>query len=178
MGHSVVLETDRLILRPLTVADAPAVFVWGSDPQVNRYVAYPLYTDVEQTRVWLRTVEWARERDGYEFGFVRKEDGLLIGSGGVYRKKGKWWRRPWWALGYNLRRDCWGMGYAAEAARAMVDVAHQKRGARIFIAEHAVDNPASGRVMEKCGMVFDHYGQYSKLDGSATFSSKCYRLEL
>ena len=36
--HSVTLETDRLILRPLTVADAEAVFVWASDPIVNRYM--------------------------------------------------------------------------------------------------------------------------------------------
>ena len=178
MGHRVVLETERLILRPLTLADAPAVFVWGGDPEVNRYMAYPLERSMADAEAWLREVERADGRNDLDFGFVRKENGLLIGSGGVYRKKGTWWRRSWWTLGYNLRRDCWGRGYAAEAARAMVDFAHRKRGARIFLADHAVDNPASGRVLEKCGLVFDHNGQYSKLDDSATFPSKSYRLEL
>ena len=44
--HTVTLETDRLILRPLTVADADAVFVWARDPKVNRYLKYPLHADV------------------------------------------------------------------------------------------------------------------------------------
>ena len=119
-------------------------------------------------------MEKSGPKDGYDFGFVRREDGLLIGSGGVY---------PWsdgrtWTFGYNLRRDCWGQGYATEAARAMLAFAGETLGARVFVAEHAVDNPASGRVMAKCGLVFDHFGEYSKLDGSETFKAKSWRLEL
>ena len=172
--HHYTLETDRLILRPLTAADAPAVFVWGGDPEVNRYMSYPLERSVADAEAWLRTVEKSRPEDGYDFGFVRKEDGALIGSGGTYpRADGRTW-----TFGYNLRRDCWGRGYATEAARAILAFAQETLGARVFAAEHAVDNPASGRVMEKCGMVFDHFGEYSKLDGSATFPAKCYRLEL
>lgn len=169
--HNHIIETERLLLRPLTVADAEAVFVWVSDPEVNRYVAYPLYSDVEQTRAWLRSVETAEEGD-LDFGFVRRSDGLLIGSGGAYRNgDGSW------TVGYNLRRDCWGQGYATEATRAVIRFVHDHLGGRIFIADHAVENPASGRVMEKCGMVFDHLGEYAKLDGSVTFPAKFYRLE-
>ena len=178
MAHHITIETPRLLLRPLTVADAPAVFAWGSDPEVNRYMAYPLERSVADAEAWLRQVEQADGRSDYDFGFVRKADGLLIGSGGVYRRKKEFWRRAWWVLGYNLRRDCWGQGYATEAAQAMLDFARRKRGARIFIASHAVDNPASGRVMEKCGMKCVETGQYSKLDGSETFQAKTYRLDV
>ena len=178
MGHNITLETERLLLRPLTVADAPAVFAWGSDPEVNRYMAYPLERSVADAEAWLRQVEQADGRRDCDFGFVRKEDGLPIGAGGVYRKKGAWWRHPWWVLGYNLRRDCWGRGYATEAARAMLEFARKRRGARIFLASHAVDNPASGHVMEKCGMKAVGTGQYSKLDGSETFQTITYRLEV
>lgn len=170
--HQYTIETERLILRPLTVADADAVFVWAGDPEVNRFMSYPRHTDIEQTREWLRSVEEAPEGD-LEFGFVRKSDGLLIGSGGAYRRDD-----GSWTVGYNLRRDCWRQGYAAEATRAILDFAHEKFGAKVFVTDHAVDNPASGRVMEKCGMVFDHFGEYSKLDGSVTFPAKFYRLEL
>ena len=172
--HSITLETGRLILRPLTVADGSAVFVWNSDPVVNRYMSYSLYTDVEQTRQWLRSVEQEPE-GGYVFGFVRKSDGLLIGSGDVSPDS----REPdAWGFGYNLRRDCWGQGYATEAAHAMIAFAHKELGAKIFVACHAMDNPASGRVMEKCGLTFHHDGEYSKTDGSETFPAKFYRLEL
>ena len=172
--HGCTLETARLILRPLTAADAPAVFAWGGDPEVNRFMSYPLERSVADAEAWLRTVEERGPEGGYDFGFVRREDGALIGSGGVY---------PWsdgrtWTLGYNLRRDCWGKGYCTEAARAMLTFARERLGARAFAGEHAIGNPASGRVMEKCGLVFDHFGEYSKLDGSVTFPAKCYRLEL
>lgn len=170
--HNCTIETERLILRPLTVDDAEAVFVWNSDPEVNRYMSYPLYTDVEQTREWLRSVEEAPE-GSLDFGYVRKSDGLLIGTGGAYRRDD-----GVWTVGYNLRRDCWGRGFATEALRAIIDFAHEKFGAKVFVADHAADNPASGRVMEKCGMAFDHFGEYSKLDGSVTFPAKFYRLEM
>ena len=170
--HNITLETERLILRPLSVDDADAVFVWASDPKVNRYMIYPLHTGVEVTRQWLRSVEQGAEGD-YEFGFVRRSDGLLIGTGGVYDNGDGTWE-----LVYNLRHDCWGRGYAAEAVKAMIAFAHDALGAKVFTAFHAVDNPASGRVMEKCGLVYQHEGEYSKVDGSETFRTKFYRLEL
>ena len=77
--HSYVIETERLLPRPLTTADAEAEFVWLSDPEVNRFMPYNLYTSVEQAVTWLRSVEECE--DEYHFGFVRKADGLLIGAG-------------------------------------------------------------------------------------------------
>ncbi|MFR8914984.1 MAG: GNAT family N-acetyltransferase, partial [Oscillospiraceae bacterium] len=97
------IETERLILRPIGVEDAPAVFVWASDPEVNRYMSYPLHRDLSETEAWIASI---RPED-LEFGFYRKEDGLLIGTGGV-GKGGDGLHH----LGYNLRRDVWGMGYA------------------------------------------------------------------
>ena len=174
--HNITLETGRLILRPLTVNDADAVFAWASDPKVNRYMSYPLHTDMEMTRQWLRDVEQDSEvqaaKENYTFGFVRKSDSLLIGSGGIRRQED-----DTWDFGYNLRRDCWGRGYTTEAVKAIIDFA-RRRGAKVFAAHHAVDNPASGQVMEKCGLTFRHYGEYSKFDGSETFRAKFYRLEL
>ena len=85
--HTHILETERLILRPLTVADAEAEFVWLSDPEVNRFMPYNLYTSVEQAREWLRTVEQCQNE--YHFGFVRKEDGVLVGAGSIGPKDGR-----------------------------------------------------------------------------------------
>ncbi len=169
----VTLETPRLLLRPLSVADAEAVFVWCSDPAVNRFMPYPLYRDVEQVRAWLSTAE--QTETSLPFGFVRKADGLLIGSGDISLDA----REPGaWGFGYNLRRDCWNQGYATEATRAMIAYVHAYRGARVIVANHAAANPASGRVMEKCGLHYDHDGQYSKLDGSEVFPAKFYRMDL
>ena len=73
------IETQRLILKPITLEDAPAAFVWASDPAVNRYMPYPLHQSIEDTRMWIATLT----PDMLEFGFYRKNDGFLIGTGGV-----------------------------------------------------------------------------------------------
>ena len=111
----------------------------------------------------------------WEFAFVRKSDGLLMGSGGV--SPGETPGDPW-EVGYNLRRDCWGRGYATEAARAMIGFAFRTFGVRDFSANHATGNPASGHVMRRCGMVFDHEGEYARFDGSEVFPADFYRLHL
>ena len=111
---------------------------------------YALYTSAEQAREWLESLAESDDPT-LEFGFVRKSDGLLIGSGGIGPNE-----EGVWEVGYNLRRDCWGQGYASEAAREMIRFAHDSLGAREFGGNCAAANPASGRVLEKCGMRFDH----------------------
>ena len=93
--HQFVLDTPRLMLRPLVQDDAEAAFVWCSDPEVNRYMPYTLYTRVEDVCRWLASVEKAECE--YNFGFVRKSDGLLIGSGGI----GPDGDTGCWEFGYN-----------------------------------------------------------------------------
>ena len=171
--HRFVLETERLTLRCPTPDDAEDAFVWLSDPEVNRYMPYNLYESVEQVRAWLQTVA---DDDGmkFHFAFVRKSDGRVIGSGDVSPNEAG----DVWETGYNLRRDCWNQGYTTEALRAMLRFAHDVFGVHEFGATHAIANPASGRVMEHCGMRFDHFNEYGRFDGSETFPAKYYRLHM
>ena len=113
MMHDIHIKTERLLLRPLHVADAEEVFQWVSDERVTKYMNYTTYTDVEQVREWLASVEKDVSED-YNFGFERSMDGKLIGSGDIRydAQKGSW------GFGYNIRYDCWGMGYATEATKA------------------------------------------------------------
>lgn len=172
MGDTII-ETERLVLRPLTVADAEAMYEWVSDERVARYMAYPTYTDIGPLKAYLASVE--KEPEPYVFGFVRKEDGKLIGSGDVSPDE---MGDGWWGFGYNLRYDCWGQGYATEATKALIRYAHERYGACKFTSNHATPNTASGHVMEKCGLHFDHYSEFEKLDGSCKFESMVYVGEL
>ena len=163
------IETRRLVLRPITLDDAPAVFVWASDPAVNRYMPYPLHKSIEDTRAWIASLT----PEMPEFGFYRKDDGQLIGTGGVGKNED-----GVHMLGYNLRRDAWEQGYATEAAQAMLAWAYHSLGVRDFALMHAVLNTASGNVARKCGFQLTHYGQYSRFDGSETFDAAFYELHL
>lgn len=167
-----VIETERLILRPLDVKDAESVFEWTGDERVAKYMIYPCHKDIAVTKEWLKSLE--NLENEYTWGFVRKSDSKLIGSGGIrFRKDEKVW-----SLGYNLRFDCWGNGYAAEASKRMIEYVTAEHNAHEFVAVHAADNTASGRVIEKCGLVFEGYSEYTKFDGSVTFKSKVYRMKL
>lgn len=165
------VSTPRLLLRPMTAADAPACFLWCSDPEVNRFMTYPLYTDVAEVHAWLTRME--KDEGILLCGVERRADGLLIGSISLSRKPDTTALN----LGYNLRRDCWGQGYATEAARALLD-AGRAMGIRDFIACHAVANVGSEKVLRHCGFLFDHDGEYSKYDGSETFPAKFYTLRI
>lgn len=157
-----IIHTDRLVLRPLTQADAPDVFEWVGDPVVNRYMPYALYTDVEQVRAWIAGID----PQDHEFAFVLRETGKVIGSGSIGLNDDGLWEP-----GYNLNRAYWGQGYATEATRAMIDWAYTRHGARDFAAAHVTANAASGNVLRKCGFVFARYGQYGRFDGSEMFDA-------
>ncbi len=172
MMHDIHIKTERLLLRPLHVADAEEVFQWVSDERVTKYMNYTTYTDVEQVREWLASVEKDVCED-YNFGFERSMDGKLIGSGDIRydAQKGSW------GFGYNIRYDCWGMGYATEATKAMMDYARENFHAQKFAASHCEPNIASGNVIKKCGLHFVGYGIFQKLDGSGRMRSMEYEME-
>lgn len=168
-----VLETERLILRQLTINDAEDVFKWTNDERVTKYMIYPTHENIETTIVWLESLMDLPDNN-FNWGFVLKDNNRLIGSGGIryYKPENAW------SFGYNISYDCWNKGYTTEVTKRMIEFAYKECGARDFISEHAIDNPASGRVMEKCGLSFSHYIEYSKFDGSQTFKGKFYKMHL
>lgn len=170
MNNKPVIETERLILRPLNAEDTEAAFKWLGNPVVNRYLSDPLYKNAEEVRNLLASMEGSSD---YAFGIELKEAHKLIGSCGI----GPEGSGDEWGFGYSLLPEFWSRGYATEALKALIRFAYDS-GIRNFCASFAIDNPASGRVMEKCGLHFDHYGEFTKCDGSATFKSKYYKIHL
>ena len=163
------LETERLILRNLTPDDCQAVFLWCGDPDVARYMVYPVYTKAEDVKTWLESLN-PDDPDAYEAGIVLKSTGELIGSGGIYYRPEK----DLWTIGYNLRKDQWGHGYAAEMIRGLLDLARTQREVRGITGTFADVNSRSRRVMEKLGMTYLEDCTVTKLDGSAAYPGKRY----
>ena len=162
---SLTITTKRLILRQLTLDDAEAAFEWTGDERVAKYMIYSTHESIETTKEWLRSIKPSEN----VFGFVRKSDNKLIGSGGI-----RLLEDGFWEFGYNFRYDCWGMGYATEASKAMIDHVRSKFGDVPLRAECAAENTASAHVIEKCGLVFKGFGEYTSYDGLKTFKAKIY----
>lgn len=169
------METERLILRPLRVTDALEIYRnWASDPEVSKYMIWSTHQNVEVTRAWLSYVEENIDEAGiYDWGFVRKSDQVLIGSGGLYYKED----RGMFSLGYNIMKTCWNQGYATEAATRMVQFATEELHQKRLFAIHAKDNPNSGKVMEKIGFQYFKDTAYDSMDGTKHFEAKEYIYE-
>lgn len=166
------LETERLILRNLVSEDYEDAFEWCGDPVVNEYMIYPLYKNKEDVKTWIESQD-TDNPNNYDVGFVLKETGELIGSGGLaYNRENDVWR-----IGYNIKTNMWGNGYVLEAIQALIEHIGKTRKISAIEGEFAEENHKSKRVMEKLGMVYNRDSEYAKLDGSIHFKSKIYRKE-
>lgn len=166
------IETERLIIRNLEIDDYQAMFLWCGDPEVNTYMLYPVYENAEQVKEYIKTLN-KDDPDNYDGGIVLKETGELIGSGGlVYHKES-----DVWAIGYNLRKDQWGNGYAKEAIEGIMEHIRKTREIHVVEAEIALENKNSIRAIEKLGLTYHRDASYTKLDNSKTFKAAIYRRE-
>lgn len=113
-----VIETDRLILREMTEDDFDALYVVLADSDNMKH--YPYTFDEDRVREWIR-----RNIERHKvFGFglwavVLKQTGEVIGDCGLTMQIIKGQIKP--EIGYHIRKDCQGRGYASEAARAVRD---------------------------------------------------------
>jgi len=171
-----ILETERLVLRPLAVSDAEHIYKsWTSDPDVAQYMIWELHENAEVTKDWLKGVEAGLDSEtSYVWGVVLRETGLLIGSAGIAFVP----EQDCFELGYNFMKSAWGMGYATEASRAILEFAKGPLSKRRFFCRHAVENVRSQRVIEKLGFTFAGEGSYVSMTGKKHFICRDYFLEI
>ena len=141
------IETGRLILRKPSSGDADAIFErYASDPEVVRYVGFPLHRSLDATHGFLQRTDAEWKKSGVGAYLIEARGiGQLLGGTGLHLEN------PYRAAtGYVLAKDAWGMGYATEALRAMILLADELRIVRLTALTHT-DHRASWRVLEKCG---------------------------
>lgn len=148
------LETDRLILRQITVNDAETIFTnWASDDEVTKYLTWPTHQSVEVSRAYANyCAENYSKPSHYQWGIELKETHKLIGEIAVVNSNDI---LECMELGWVIGRKYWGKGYMPEAATEVLDLLFDEVGVNCVYAEHDTNNPKSGRVMQKIGMKFE-----------------------
>jgi RimJ/RimL family protein N-acetyltransferase len=145
------LQTERLLLRPFTDADAEALFALHSDAHVLRYWDSPPWTEPARAQRFLAACRrMAEEGSGVRVAIDSATDGVFLGWCTVSR-----WNPDYRsaALGYCLGEAAWGKGYATEAAGALLRWAFDTLDLNRVQAETDTRNTASARVLEKLGFV-------------------------
>lgn len=149
------LETDRLILRPIELSDAPAIFEYASNPAVSLYTLWGPHKTVEDSLDYIKDYVFHYYAQGVPepFGITLKNNPQkLIGTVGCFwvSKSAKSME-----LAYAIGQDHWGQGLVAEASNAVMDFCFKKFELKRIQARCKVENKSSARVMEKVGMTFE-----------------------
>lgn len=144
-----MIQTERLILRPFTLTDAPQVKALAGDPKIYETtlcVPYPYEDGIAES--WIAT----HQRCFYEgLGVVYAiclSQGALVGAVSLSRE-GLFNRAE---LGYWIGAAFWNRGYCTEAAKAAVDYGFKVLTYHKISARHFIGNRSSGRVLQKIGM--------------------------
>ena len=189
-----VLETNRLILRPVTFDDAPDMFEYASDERTVKYLTFAPHSSLGETKQAIDNF-FINKPEVYGrglYGIVLKETSKFIGAIDIrpddQNKKA--------SFGYVLNKNYWNNGYMTEALKCIMKVCFDILKVNRIESTHYEGNEASGKVMQKCGMKYEgkgteelyikgefvnvlHYAilerEYTKLDNKTTNidSEKC-----
>lgn len=143
-----IFETERLIMRPLRLADADALHPMYSDAEANRYGSHPATATPDETRAHVA----ARLAEGGWRAWVitLKGDDSAIGNVASYEKR----QGKVTEIGYMVRRDHWGRGIATEAVAGLIDLLFAEGQRRIF-ADTDPDNAPSIAVVTRLGFTLE-----------------------
>ena len=143
------METNRILLRPWRDDDAEALFKYASDPDVGPRAGWPPHKSVEESREVIKNFfsnedTWAIEH---------KETSEIIGCIGVLRvgSSNLEIAENECEVGYWIAKPYWGKGICTEAMRLVVDYCFNVKNFTTLWGDYFPENPASGKVMEKCG---------------------------
>jgi len=149
MVDASLYQTPRLRLRPPRRDDVAEVFERiASDPQVTRWVSWPMHTARADTEAFLSFAEseWAKWPVG-PLLITSQKDATVMGSTGLA------FETPYRAsTGFVLAMDAWGKGFASEALAAVVNIAAAVHVRRLYALCH-VRHERSVRVLERCAFV-------------------------
>jgi RimJ/RimL family protein N-acetyltransferase len=152
MADNLLIETERLLIRPMRPEDAEELHAVYADPVAMRCIPSGVSDSLEATRG--RVARFAEHQATHGFSLwavVEKAGGRVVGDCGLLLVE---WRGPDVEVAYRFRRSAWGHGYATEAARACVRFGLDVLGLDRVIAVTDPDHHASRRVMEKIGLTY------------------------
>ncbi len=152
-----LIETERLVLREITLDDTEEMFRLYSNADVQKYTGEPLVASIEEMEqaIQVRIDNYKKYGYGRWATFLKNEMQFIGWAGLAYLPE-----FDEIDLGYRFLPNYWGMGFATEASDAILTYGFDKLKLKRIIAIAMKENKASIRVMEKVGMEFDKFAPY------------------
>ena len=156
-----LLATARLRLEPIGPQHLDGLRRINGDPEVMRYIGCGLGESLNATRSFIERQQQRWSESPFSWWAFVAQTGDVVGCGPLQHLEGDP-DKPH-EIGWRIRRDRWGLGYAPEAARAIANYAFTRIKVPVLLAVAAPANAPSIRVMQKIGMrrrgIETHYGR-------------------
>jgi [ribosomal protein S5]-alanine N-acetyltransferase len=144
------IETDRLLLRKITLNDAKDMFEYAADPEVSEYTTWSTHASIDDTKYFIKSlIKMYKRRELVDWGIEHKAEKKFIGTCGYVEWSMTHSRAE---IGYALSNKYWNQGYMSEAVNAIMDFGFREMLLNRIEAKCKLNNIASARVMEKVGM--------------------------
>ncbi|RZJ63192.1 MAG: N-acetyltransferase [Flavobacterium sp.] len=149
------IESERLVFRELRPSDDGAMFALDSDPDVMRYLGVKPLESIEQTREIIKNINQQYLDYGIgRWAAILKDSNTFIGWAGLKFIRQLNGVENTYDLGYRFLKPYWGKGYGHESAKAFIDFGFDEMRLPRITAYVDVNNSASIRILEKCGLKF------------------------
>ena len=148
------LETERLLLRKVNIEDAKIAYKnWRCSNVVDKYVLWTKHESVEETtNLYKKWIEEYEDNKTFRWVVELKENHDLIGTIDVSKKFIAYGTCE---IGYCYSDKYWNKGYATEALKEVMRFLFEQCEAELIYARFMENNPASGKVMEKAGLIYE-----------------------
>jgi len=152
-----LIETERLLLREITLHDKEILFKLHSDPEVQKYTGEPVVASIEEIEKAIRARINNYKKYGYgRWATILKEGMQFVGWAGLAYLP----EFDEIDLGYRFLPEYWGVGLATEASRAILAYGFNTLNVKKIVAIAMKEHKASIRVMQKVGMEFEKFAPY------------------
>ncbi len=169
-----VLETERLLLRQLTMDDVPVLFEMRTNPLMNRYTDRPAMKTMDEAAEKMKTIlSMVEKREGIAWAILLRETGKQIGDISFWRLIKEHYRAE---IGYGLLPDYWEKGFMTEAARCVIGHGFNNLNIHSIEANVNPENVASIRLLEKLNFVREAYFRENYFHDGKFLDSAIYSL--
>lgn len=151
---SIIIETDRLLLRELLPSDIEGMFFLDSNPKVHEFLGKLPVLSIDESQEYITSIQQQYSENGIgRYAVVLKDTNQFIGWCGIkYITKPENGHVNFHELGYRFIEAYWGKGYGYESAKAWLDYGFNIMNIKTMYASAHINNKGSRRILEKLGM--------------------------
>lgn len=149
---NLVLETERLLFRPLELSDTDCFFEMNNNPNVNKFLRNPITTKIETGKYIQKIIDEYNKNGIGRYAVILKENNKLIGFSGLkYRSQEENNYINFYDIGYRFSEEYWNKGYATEATFFWIDYGFNEMNLSEIYACAEDKNLASNNLLKKIG---------------------------